>query len=90
MPGPNPPTTYFGLWSKQKITQVTALLDTLSVRYEVIEEAGLDQHRLEMWHAWDPTADDPHLGFHLDIWFVDFPKVGLKIVEAFPERKFKD
>lgn len=84
----DPETTYFGLWSKQKLTYATALLDTLGARYEVLPEGGIERDRLEDWCAWDLTADDPHLGFHLNIWTADLPKVGLRIVEAFPERKF--
>jgi hypothetical protein len=82
------PTTYFGLWSAKNIDRVCALLAELRVRYEVVQ-GRTDQHRLEQWFAWDPTADDPHLGFHLDILTADLPKVGTKLVEAFPERTFR-
>ena len=83
-----PQTTYLGLWSKRKVDQATVLLDSLGVRYEVLPEEGLDQARLENWCAWDPTNQNPHTGFHLDIWSEDLSKVGDKIVEMFPERKF--
>jgi hypothetical protein len=83
-----PQTTYFGLWSKQKIDQATALLDTLGVRYEVLPQPDIEQERLENWCAWDPASDDPHTGYHLDIWSEDMPKAGYKIIETFPERKF--
>ena len=82
------PTTYFGLWSAKNIERVCALLAELGVCYDVIQERA-DQHRLEQWFAWDPTADDPNIGFHLDILTADLPKVGTKLVEAFPERTFK-
>jgi hypothetical protein len=80
-------TTYFGLWSAEKTQRVSELLRILGVRFEVQEEKA-DQHILESWCAWDATAEDPHIGFNLWIWTADLPKVELKIVEAFPERKF--
>jgi hypothetical protein len=80
-------TTYFGLWSAKKIRQVSELLRALSVRHEAQEEKA-DQNILEAWCAWDATAENPHIGFGLWIWTADLLKVGLKIVEAFPERKF--
>ena len=88
MAEPDLRTTNFGLWSKRKLDEVAALLDGLGVRYEVIQETGLSKDRLESWHAWDVAADDPHVGFHLEIRTEDLPKVGYKIVEMFPERRF--
>ena len=82
-------TTNFGLWSERKLDEVTALLDRLDVRYEVTQETDLSQDRLESWCAWDAEADNPHIGFHLDIWTEDLPKVGNRIVEIFPERRFE-
>ena len=83
-----PKTTYFGLWSKRKVDQAATLLDSLGVRYEVLPEDDIEQERLENWCAWDPTAENPHTGYHLDVWSEDYDKVGSKIVEMFPERKF--
>jgi len=80
-------TTYFGLWSAEKIREVSELLRTLGARFEVNEER-VDQRILEDWCAWDATAENPYIGFNLWIVTVDLPKVGSKIVEAFPERKF--
>jgi hypothetical protein len=57
------------------------------VRYEVNERVE-DQEILEDWCAWDVTAMEPNIGFDLWIWSSDLPKVGSKIVEIFPERKF--
>jgi hypothetical protein len=82
------PTTYFGLWSAKNIERVCAPLTELGVHYEVVQQR-IDQHRLEQWFAWDPTADDPYIGFHLDILTAELPKVGTRLVEAFPERTFK-
>lgn len=81
------PTTYFGLWSATKVKAVSELLRHLGVSFEVDKER-VDQERLEQWCAWDPTADEPHLGFNLWIRTSDLEKVGTKIVDAFPERKF--
>jgi hypothetical protein len=80
-------TTYFGLWSAKKILKAMELLRALGVRHEVQEEKA-DQHILEARCAWDAAAENPYIGFNLWIWTADLPKVGLKIVEAFPERKF--
>jgi hypothetical protein len=80
-------TTYFGLWSATKIKQVTDLLRDLDVKFEVTENPTT-QEMLREWCAWDPTAANPTVGFDLWISHVDIPKVGTKIVEAFPERKF--
>jgi hypothetical protein len=80
-------TTYFGLWSAKKIQQASALLTTWGVRYEIGQERA-DRHRLVEWCAWDSAADDPHVGFNLWIRTADLPKLGPKLVEAFPERKF--
>jgi hypothetical protein len=82
-----PHTTYFGLWSAKKIQEASNLLSALDVRFEVQEETT-KQEVLEDWHAWDPTAANPYVAFNLWILTVDLPKVGLKIVERFPERKF--
>lgn len=80
-------TTYFGLWSSAKLKAVSDLLRQLGVSFEVQEERN-SQEILEEWCAWDPTAEDPYIGFKLWILTSDLGKVGKKIVEAFPERKF--
>jgi hypothetical protein len=67
--------------------QARDLLSALGVRYEVQEEET-DQKRLEAWCAWDASAERPTIAFNLWIWTADLPRVGTKIVEAFPERKF--
>jgi len=61
----------------------------LGVRYEVDEEDNVDQARLEDWCAWDPEAENPHLAFDLWIFSADLPRLGTKLVEVFPERKFE-
>jgi hypothetical protein len=81
------PTTYFGVWSAAKLRRVIDLLAALGVRYEVQEEE-LDQEILERWCAWDAKAEKSNVGFNLWIWRDDLPKVGTKIVDEFPERKF--
>ena len=79
--------TYFGLWSAKKAREASDLLSALGVRFEIQEDRA-EQQILEEWHAWDSTAADPNSAFDLWIWTADLPKVGLKIVERFPERKF--
>ena len=82
-----PHTTNFGLWSAAKLKAVTRMLRKLGVSFEIFEERA-DQKLLEHWCAWDPNAADPYLGYNLWIRTDDLEKVGYKIVEAFPERKF--
>jgi hypothetical protein len=84
---PCDPTTFFGVWSAAKLQRVTELLNSLSVRYEVQEEE-LNRETLERWCAWDANAQNPNVGFNLWIWYDDLPKVGNKIADEFPERKF--
>lgn len=81
------PTTYFGLWSAKDIQRVSALLSQLEVRFE-INEYEASQEMLEDWCAWDDSAASPNTGFDLWIFTDDLDKVGYKIVEMFPERKF--
>lgn len=79
--------TYFGLWSATQIQQALELLRSLRVKYELREEE-VDRSRLEEWCAWDAEADHPNMAFHLFVSNVDLPKLGTKLVERFPERKF--
>jgi hypothetical protein len=53
-----------------------------------VQEEELDQEILERWCAWDAKAEKSNVGFNLWIWRDDLPKVGTKIVDEFPERKF--
>jgi hypothetical protein len=80
-------TTYFGIWSAEKMRQASILLSALGVRYEVREEEA-DRKTLEAWCAWDASAERPTIASHLWIWTADLPRLGTKIVEAFPERRF--
>ncbi len=82
-----PQTTFFGVWSRSRLCEAKELLNSLGIRFEVIEE-GLDRKTLKRWCAWDPAANQPHIGFNLYIWTADLPTLGTKLVEAFPERKF--
>jgi hypothetical protein len=87
---PKPPeTTYFGLWSARDINRVSSLLEELHVRFEINTEQNLPKDRLEAWLAWDEGSHDPHMGFHLWIQDEDVPRVGTKIVDLFPLRKFE-
>jgi hypothetical protein len=81
------PWTYFGVWSAAQITRVSQLLNDLGARFRVdVEEQSED--RLKEWAAWDPTAKNPREGHELWIHMQDLDRVGTKIVETFPERKF--
>jgi hypothetical protein len=53
-----------------------------------VTEEIVEQKVLEDWCAWDATAENPYTGFDLWICFADLQKLGTKLVEKFPERKF--
>ena len=82
-------STYFGVYSAAQAVRVSDLLNTLGVRYEFIRQEQ-DEERLQAWTAWDPTAAKPHEGHELFIHSDDLDKVGTRIVEMFPERKFDE
>jgi hypothetical protein len=80
-------STYFGVWSTAQAARVSELLKSLGVRYEfIIEEQS--EERLREWTAWDPTSASPREGHELFIHSDDLDKVGTRIVEMYPERKF--
>lgn len=81
--------TYFGLWSARDIHTVSILLEDLRVRFEINAEHNLPEDRLEAWLAWDQSTQDPHTGFHLWIQDDDLPRLGTRIVDLFPLRKFE-
>jgi len=84
---PDDPWTYFGVWSAVQIARVSQLLKDVGAEFRVeIEEQS--EERLKEWTAWDPTAENPREGHELWIHARDLDKVGTKIVELYPERKF--
>ncbi len=80
-------TTYFGRRFRRTLRQATDLPESSGVRYGVIAEPDFEQKRLKRWYAWDPGGQYPCTGFHPNIWCEDFPKIGCKIAEMFPEPK---
>jgi hypothetical protein len=78
---------YFGVYSALQAERVSELLQGLGVRYEFIRQEQ-DEERLKAWAAWNPTASNPREGHELFIHSDDLDKVGTKIVEMYPERKF--
>ena len=80
-------SAYFGVWSAAQAMRVSKLLDDLCVRYEFLIDAQSEE-RLRAWMAWDPTSSKPHEGYELYIHSDDLRKVGTRIVELYPERKF--
>ena len=80
-------STYFGAYSASQAGRVSRLLNNLSVRYEFIRQEQ-NEERLKAWAAWDPSAAKPHEGHELFIHSDDLDKVGTKIVEMYPEKKF--
>ena len=83
----DPETSYFGLWSAKKLKMATDLLQSLGVRYEVSEYQTTTEI-LQDWEAFDPEAATTNVGWDLFIYSADLDKVGQKLVEMFPERKF--
>ncbi|HEY2681728.1 MAG TPA: hypothetical protein VGI59_10435 [Candidatus Udaeobacter sp.] len=80
-------STYLGVYSAAQAARVSGLLDSLGVRYEFFRNEQ-DEERLKAWTAFDPSAAKPHEGHELYIHSDDLDKVGTKIVEMYPERKF--
>jgi hypothetical protein len=83
----NRDSTYFGVWSAAQAARISGLLDSLGVRYEFLVEQQSEE-RLREWTAWDPANAKPHDGYELYIHSDDLEKVGTRIVELYPERKF--
>ena len=81
--------TYFGLWSEQKVRLCNELLKALGVQFYTATQIETKE-RLAAWLAWDATAANPNLGFHLWIHDKDVAKVGDRLVNLFPERKFEN
>jgi hypothetical protein len=81
-------STYFGVFSASQAARVSELLDALGIRYEFVRQDE-DEKRLRAWTAWDPTASKPREGHELFIHSDDVDRVGSKIIEMYPERKFE-
>jgi hypothetical protein len=83
------PSTYFGVFSASQAAGVSQLLEVLGVRFEFVRQEQ-DKERLKTWTAWDPTACNPREGHELFIHSDDLDRVGTKIVDMYPERKFDE
>jgi hypothetical protein len=81
------PAAYFGLWPAKDVRKVSDILTPLGVRFK-FDQYETTEEVLKAWCAWDASAQNPNLGFDLWIHHDDVAKVGSKIVEIFPERKF--
>ena len=80
-------TTYFGLWSSAQRERVMQLLLSLGVRFE-FEEVDESEERLRAWCAWDESSARSRKGYELSVYNSDLDKLGTRLVELFPERKF--
>ncbi len=80
-------STYFGVYSATQAARLSDFLKSLDVRYKFVVEEHSEE-RLRDWTAWDPTAAKPLEGHELFIHSDDLDKVGTKIMEMYPERKF--
>jgi hypothetical protein len=79
--------TYFGLWSSNQRAQVVQLLTSLGVRFDYVQVAE-SEDRLRAWAAWDDSSSTSLTGYELYVHTADLAKLGTRLVEAFPERKF--
>ncbi len=80
-------TTYFGLYSRNQRARVIELLASLGVRSKFLAVQASEE-RLRAWTAWDESSATTHEGFELWICSLDLDKLGTKLVELYPERKF--
>jgi hypothetical protein len=80
-------TTYFGLWSSDQRTRVAELLSSLGVQFDFIEVQESEE-RLRAWTAWDESSVHALIGYELFIHTADLDKLGTRLVEVFPERRF--
>jgi hypothetical protein len=79
--------TYFGLFSAKQRVQVVALLSSLGVRFEFIESQETEE-RLRDWAAWDESSATSRTGYELFVSTGDLDRLGTRLVELYPERKF--
>ncbi len=83
----DPVTTYFGLWSATDVQKVSDLLSRLDVRFETNEFVATEEV-LKEWRAWDANSPKPNAGFDRWIYSDDLHRIGDRLVDMFPERKF--
>jgi len=81
------PSTYFGLYSEKQRVQLLDLLTSLGIRFEFVLTHESEEI-LREWTAWDDSSAKTLEGFHLFVLSADLEKLGTKLVELFPERKF--
>ena len=87
LPGEDDDTAYFGLYSDSQRARVVPLLESLGVRFEFIPVQESEE-RLRTWTAWDESSAATLEGFELFVRSADLDKLGTKLVELYPERKF--
>jgi hypothetical protein len=80
-------STYFGLYSPKQRAEVVALLTRLGVCFE-FQEIQETEERLRAWTAWDESSASSCTGHELFVSNADMDKLGTKLVELYPERKF--
>src|SRR5262249_54868714 len=85
---PQEDTTYFGLFSGAQRANVITLLEGLRVRY-TFQEVRETEERLRAWTAWDDSSSAALVGYELFVNNADLDKLGTKLVELYPERKFE-
>ena len=80
-------TTYFGLFSGRQKAEVIKLLEALRVRFTFYEVTETEE-RLRAWTAWDDSSSGSLVGYELFVSDADLDRLGTKLVELYPERKF--
>lgn len=81
------PSTYFGLYSPKQRSQLVALLSSLGIRFEFVATRESEE-RFREWTAWDESSAASLEGYELFILSSYLDKLGTKLVDLFPERKF--
>ena len=80
--------TYFGLFSANQHAEVIRLLDGLRIRY-TFEKVNETDERLRAWTAWDDSSSASLVGYDLFVNSADLDRLGTKLVELYPERRFE-
>ncbi len=81
------PWTFFGTWSLKDKLVVESILNRLEVNFHVTESAE-GEEILRGWYAWDPEAENPHMGYHVWVHNDDIHKIGNELKDNFPEREY--
>jgi hypothetical protein len=80
-------STYFGSLSAKQRAEVAALLTSLAVRFEFLQVEETEE-RLRAWKAREESSASTNKGYEPFVAKADLDRLGSKLVELYPERKF--